>query len=229
MTLRVIDTGLAGADWNVAVTAALSDLHQRGQIGDTLRLHRYHRAVLLGLHSPKSQIDAAACARLGAQIVRRVSGGGAVAMGPGVLAWDLLITRPRAMAPEEVSAGICTAVAAALAPFGATASFRAPGDITTGGQKIGGTAGLFDVTSMLHQGSLLVMPDLDEMAVLLGVDSLPVTTLALAARNTPDMRAVTDAVTAAIADALGLQIATGTLSAAETELARGVTLPEVTA
>ncbi len=49
--LRLLDTGLMPARWNVAMTATLIERHARRQIPDTLRLHRYHTSVLLELAS----------------------------------------------------------------------------------------------------------------------------------------------------------------------------------
>lgn len=228
-SLRIIDTGLADAAWNLAVSEALAELHQSGQIGDTLRLHRYRRSVLLGCHTPDDAADTQACARLGAQVVRRISGGGAVAMEPGILAWDLLTTRTASTPPESVSEAICTHVAGALAAFDVCATFRAPGDVVVNGQKIGGTAGLFDGLSMLHQGSLLVVPDTKEMAALLGQNTLPVTTLSVAANRAPDMQAVNAAVVKAIAKGLGRRGQPDDLTEMETELARQIMRREVAA
>lgn len=226
--LRVIDTDLADARWNLAVSGALAELHQSGQIDDTLRLHRYRRSVLLGCHTPVSAADAAACARLGAQVVRRISGGGAVAMEPGILAWDLLITRAPSDAPEDISARVCTNVADALAAFGVNARFRAPGDIVANGHKVGGTAGFFDELSMLHQGSLLVMPDVVEMAALLGQQTLPVATIAALAGHALDMQAVSAAVASAIITGLNRESREDRLSDEETDLAGAMMPDEVT-
>lgn len=201
--LRVTDTGLDGAGANVALTAALVEAHREGRIGDMLRLHRYRRSVLLGMNSPDAAADRTACARLGAEVVRRMSGGGAVAMEPGILAWDLLVARPPGTSPEDLSRAVCTGLAAALSTFGVTAAFRPPGDIVTPRGKLGGTAGFFDGLSMLHQGSLLVAPDPGLMAALLGTERLPVTTLALEVAEPPEMAGVARAVTGAIAAALG--------------------------
>ncbi len=41
MTLRVLDTGINSARWNIAVTAAMLELRAAGGIPDTLRFHRY--------------------------------------------------------------------------------------------------------------------------------------------------------------------------------------------
>ena len=93
--LRLLDTGLAGARWNVAVTAALARAaRRRAASRDTLRLHRYRA---LGARSARSQPSTTRSTRRlrrrGAEIARRVTGGGAVAMTPGVLAWDLVVAR----------------------------------------------------------------------------------------------------------------------------------------
>jgi lipoate-protein ligase A len=202
--LRVFDTGIGGARWNVAVTAALGELHAAGHIGDTLRLHRYRTCVLLGRSQPvDAALDRVACARRGAEIARRVTGGGAVAMAPGILAWDLVTGRGDWRALEDVSADLCRALAAALGRFGVAARFRPPGDVVVADRKLAGTSGAFDGRTVVQQGSLLVDADAAEMAELLGLPALPIVTLAELADRTPAMPEVAEAVTAALAGALG--------------------------
>jgi lipoate-protein ligase A len=211
--LRVTDTGLNGARWNVAVTAALAELHATGRIPDMLRLHRYPVSVLLGRSQPLPPAVAAACARRGAEIARRVTGGGSVAMSPGVLAWDLVTAR-RWPSLEAAAATIGGALAAALARPGLAARFRPPGDVLVDGRKVAGTAGLFDGPTLLLQGSLLVDVDRGGMAELLCVPALPVTTLAeVGAPLAPA------ALAAAFATALGLPMRPAALGAAERALA----------
>jgi len=213
-TLRLVDTGTTSARWNIAVTAALAELHAEGRIPDTLRLHRYPVSVLLGRsQDARTALDPAACARRGAEIARRVTGGGAVAMGPGILAWDLVAARRRWPSLEAAAATIGGAVVAALATFGLAAGFRPPGDVTLLGRKVAGTAGAFDGPTLVAQGSLLVSPDTATMAALLGVPTLPVTTLA--AHIDLDPAAVAAALAAAIADALGFNLAPADLTQEE--------------
>jgi lipoate-protein ligase A len=177
--LRVLDTGLADARRNVALSAALIEAHGRGEIPDTLRLHRYRKCVLIGRSQEADAVlDRAACERRGAAIVRRVTGGGAVAMAPGILAWDLVAARRRWPSLEAVSASLGQAVAAALAGLGFAAAYRAPGEVAVAGRKVAGFAGAFEGPSLLHQGSLIVDADLGEMAELLGQPRLPVAALA---------------------------------------------------
>jgi len=218
--LRLVDTGLNGARWNVAVTAALAELHGQGRIPDTLRLHRYPVSVLLGRSQPLTAALRATCARRGAEIARRVTGGGAVAMGPGVLAWDLVVSRGTWPSLDAAAATIGEALAAALRALGLAAAFRAPGDILIGTRKVAGTSGLFDGPTLLHQGSLLVDADIGGMADLLGLPDLPVTTLA--AHGAP-MPAIADS----IATALGRPLHPAALSETELGLAGRLLADEI--
>ena len=203
--LRVIDTGLADPRRNVALTAALIEAHVRGEIPDTLRLHRYQKCVLIGRsQDAETVLDAAACRRRGAAIVRRVTGGGAVAMAPGILAWDLVVARRRWASLEAASETLGAAVTAALASLGFAAGFRPPGEVALAGRIVAGFAGAFDGPTLMQQGSLLVDADLAEMAELLGLPALPLATLA-GSGPVPPVEAIGAALAAAFADALGVE------------------------
>src|SRR5262245_4922802 len=92
--IRIIDTGLMPARWNVAMTAALAELHEEAEIPATLRFHRYPRCVLLGRTQDVGRAaDLVYCRSEGIDIARRVTGGGAVFMCPQVLAWDVVVDR----------------------------------------------------------------------------------------------------------------------------------------
>lgn len=226
--LRVIDTGLNPACWNIAVTAALSELHLDGGLEDTLRLHRYEKSVLLGRHQQLGQaVDRDFCLRHGIEIARRITGGGAVYMSPGVLAWDLVIARDRAASLEEVSARIGGAIAGALAGCGLAACFRPPGDVVVGDRKISGSAGWHDGGSLIHQGTVLVEADLEEMAKALRIATAGIMTLADGAATMPRIDEVADAVTQAIARALSRQPRLDRLSRPEAGLASKLLAEEI--
>jgi lipoate---protein ligase len=77
--LRIIDTGLKPARWNVAMTAALVELHSKGGAGDLVRFHRYPPCVLIGATQKAERVaDLEHCRRSGIDLVRRITGGGAV-------------------------------------------------------------------------------------------------------------------------------------------------------
>jgi lipoate-protein ligase A len=207
--LRVIDTGVADARWNVAVTAALLELHAEGRIPDTLRLHRYRRCVLVGASQPVDDALGAA----GAEIVRRVTGGGAVAMTPGVLAWDLVVGR------ELRRERLCRALTDVLGRFGVAAAFRPPGDIVADSHKLAGLAGAFEGPTRLHQGCLLVDCDPTELAGRFCWPTLPVATLAELVEPVPSLPEVAEAIAAAFAAAIGLPLRREALRRLELERA----------
>lgn len=164
--LRIVDTGLRPARWNVAMTAALAQLHAAGRVADTLRLHRYPASVLLGRSQHvETACDAAYCRRAGIEIARRVTGGGAVFMSPRMLAWDVVIGRATAGADLETAARIiCEGVASGLTRLGAPARFRAPNDIESGGRKLSGSSGYAEGRSLVLQGTVLIADDVPDMA-----------------------------------------------------------------
>lgn len=205
--LAVLDTGTACARANLAATEDLLARHEAGAIGPTLRFHRYRRAVLLGQSQPAAgAFDAQACARLGAEVARRPTGGGAVAMEPGILAWDLVVPRRPFPDPDTLTATLAAGLIAALAGLGVAAAFRPPGDVVAAGAKLAGTAGRIEPATLLSQGSLLVAPDTAAMAALLGRPALPIVTLAELAPVPPEPELVA-ALAAAFAAGLGLAVA----------------------
>lgn len=167
--LRIIDTGVKPARWNIAATAALLELHRIGATPDTIRFHRYPRAVLIGRSQKLEQeVDVERCRRDGVEIARRVTGGGAVYMSPGILAWDIVAGRARfGESLDEVSLRIGSAVAAGLRRLGSPAKVGAQGAVEIEGRKVSGSSGGFDGPTVIMQGTMLIDFDYDEMMSLL--------------------------------------------------------------
>jgi lipoate-protein ligase A len=181
--MRLIDTGVARAERNIAVTTALAELHRAGEIPDTLRLCRYGRSVLVGQGQALTDaVHLDECRRRNVEVARRVTGGGAVYMSPGVLVWEVVAGRYRFGATlDDITERICSGVAASLTRFGLPARFRPPGDVIVGGRKIGGSSGFADAHTAVSQGTILVEFDAAEMAAVL---NLPPDSAPLAARVT---------------------------------------------
>lgn len=224
--LRVVDTGVRPARWNIAMTAALAELHRAGRIPDTLRFHRYPSSVLLGRNQVLGhEIDAGYCRRNGIEIARRVTGGGAVYMSPGVLAWDIVADRACfGWKLDGVADRVCSAVAAGLARLGPAARFSPPNAIMIGGRKVSGSSGGFDGPSLIHQGTVLIDFDRDEMARALGQQpggTAPVQVASLGALlgRIPAVKDVQDMLLGAIAEAWGVVVQPGALAEHERELA----------
>jgi lipoate-protein ligase A len=167
--LRIIDTGVKSARWNVAATAALLELHRIGATPDTIRFHRYPRSVLIGRHQKLEQeVDVERCRRDGVEIARRVTGGGAAYMSPGILAWDIVAGRARfGDSLEDVTLRVGAAVAAGLRRLGSAAKASARGAVEIEGRKVSESSGGFDGPTVIVQGTTLIDFDYDEMMRLL--------------------------------------------------------------
>ena len=132
--------------------------------GRAVRLCRVTRpAVVLGSTQPASDVDRTAAARAGYDVVRRRTGGGAVLVEPGALAWvDVVVPRRDPLWEDDVGrsfwwlGGVWAAALAALGldraeahggglvstPWSAKVCFAGlgPGEVTLGGRKVVGMA-----------------------------------------------------------------------------------------
>jgi lipoate---protein ligase len=209
--LRILDTGLRPARWNVAMTAALAELHAGRAACEAVRFHRYPACVLIGASQDMSgAADVDFCVRAGVTIARRVTGGGAVYMSPGILAWDVLVDRTaRGGNLEGVTQCVCDGVAAGLSRLGADARYRVPSDIEIGGRKVSGCSGYVAGRSAVLQGTVLVADEVAAMALALRFSEHAlhgrVTCLEAETGAALPMQAVVDNITIGLADALGCE------------------------
>lgn len=227
--LRVADSGEKPPVWHLSASAALAERHRAGLSPDTLRFQVFPPCALLGRHQVLTQeIDAEWCAAHGVTVARRVTGGGAIVMAPGILGWELLL--PAGLFPGglgEAAARICTAAAAGVSSLGVDARFRPRNDIEAAGRKIGGTGGYFDGPTLLYQGTVIVTLDraLLRDALRWPGDKLArhdvetieerVTDLAALLPEPPAMAAVKAALADALARELGYELVVGELDADE--------------
>jgi len=228
-TLRILDTGLMPARRNIAVTAALAELHRGGRCPDTLRFHLYPRSVLIGRHEVcAAAVNVDYCRSHGLEMARRVTGGGAVFMSPGILAFDLVAERGR-LGDTLALAGarICAGVVAGLARLNVPARHRPPHAIEIAGRKVYGAGGAFDGPTLAYQGTLLVSFDIDDMTGALAQMREEVTSLAMVMSRRPELDAIKIALTAGIATAWQGETARGTLTAEERSLADRLFVDEI--
>ena len=224
--LRILDTGIAPARWNVAMTATLADGHAEGTTPDTVRFHRYRSCVLLGNgQDAAGAADLEYCRRHGIEIARRVTGGGAVYMSPRMLAWDVVVAaRSLGCDVDSVTRRICDAVAAGLSRLGVRARFRAPNDVEIDGLKVSGSSGYVLGRSAVLQGTVLIEDDIATMADALripgGALRGKVSCLASVLGAVPAMETIQVAIAEELAVSLGrtlrrAQTSDGELAAAE--------------
>jgi lipoate-protein ligase A len=231
--LRILDTGLRPARWNVAMTAALAELHAGRRAPDTVRFHRYPACVLVGRsQDAATAADLGWCRRQGIEIARRVTGGGAVFMSPRMLAWDVVVDR-RAFGGglDAVTQSLCRGVAAGLSRLGAAAHFRAPNDIEIGGRKVSGSSGYSEGNGVVLQGTVLTGDDTRAMAQALRIPEPvlrdKVTCLEAVLAEVPSPASIISRIAQGIAEALGREPAAGCLGADETALCEALLRAEI--
>ena len=130
---------------------------------------------------------------------------------------------------------ICEAVAHGLSRgFGIEARFRPRNDIEVGGRKLCGTGGFFDGDTLFYQGTVLIDVDPARMMACPNVPAAKlqkrdstrprrVTTLkALLGGTAPEIGAVQQAVLRGLAEKLGIEVESGTPTAAEEDLAKRI-------
>jgi len=225
---RVLDTGVLEGRLNIAIGQAIVDSHQSGQAPDTLRFLRFPPTALVGRHQALGQeIDLDYCREHGIGVVRRITGGGAIFMEPGLLGWELAFDRKTLgiKSLPELTREICEAAADGISRLGVNARFRPRNDIEVDGRKISGTGGFFDGDTLFYQGTVLVDMDPGVMVSALRVpkaklakreldsaEQRVVTLRELLGDNTPGLPEIQAALTAAFADWFDLEMQPGGLS-----------------
>lgn len=225
---RLIDTGVRPARWNLAMTAALAAAHRPDAREVTLRFQRFPPSVLIGRHQRLCEaVDFERCRRLGVEIARRPTGGGAVYMASGILAWDVVADRQRFGGQlPRAAAAIGGGVALGLSRLGAVAEFSPPGDVRCRGRKLCGTSGYVDGSAIVFQGTVLIELDPQAMAEVLVAPGISAETLAgalidlrEALGHTPRAGEVEAALAEGLAAALGVHFSNEEPRAEEIALA----------
>jgi len=233
---RVIDTGLREGRANIAFDQAMIDAHQKNTIPDTVRFLQFPPTALIGRHQDLSrELNLDHCRKKGIGIVRRITGGGAIYLDEGQLGWVLVFHRSTLGIASllELSREICEAAAAGLSRLGIDARYRPRNDIEVDGRKISGTGGLFDGDTMLFQGTVLVDMNPQDMMAALNVPQAKLARRALASTaqrvvtlrellggQTPSLDEIRTALLAGFAERLGIEPASGAVTAVEEELAQ---------
>ena len=174
-TWRLLADDGAGAAEGLALDEALMRRYAQGEpaCAPTLRLYSYrdHCALVGRYQNLQAEVDLAACRRTGADVNRRLSGGGAIVMGRGQLGVAYLDRARPGERPREVIEGLAAALVAGLAKLGITASFQGKNDLEVGGRKIAGLGLYVDPTgALLFHASVLA--DLD-VGLMLGLLRVP--------------------------------------------------------
>lgn len=170
----ICDDGV-GAAAGLAADEALMLHYGRGQQAPceaTMRLYTYaaHCALVGRYQSVEDEVDLDACARLGAQVGRRPTGGGAIIMGPGQLGVAIATRAPAGLSPRDLLRRYAGGIITGLAGLGIRAQFAGKNDLQVDGRKIAGLGLYVDPDgALLFHASVLADLDIALMLKLLRI------------------------------------------------------------
>lgn len=170
---RILRTGFESAYFNMGLDEAVLDSVASGASIPTLRFYGWKpRAISLGyFQGIRDEIDIEACKERGVDIVRRITGGGAV-FHDAELTYSIVIPEGHPLAPPSIldSYGLlCEGIIEGLKELGIRSEFSPINDIVSGGKKISGNAQTRKKGCLLQHGTVLIKVDVDEMFSLLKV------------------------------------------------------------
>jgi lipoate-protein ligase A len=170
----ICDDGVSAAA-GLAVDEALMLHYGRGEAAPceaTMRLYTYapHCALVGRYQSLADEVDLDACRRLGAQVCRRPTGGGAIIMGPAQLGVAVTTRAPAGLGPRELLRRYAGGIIAGLASLGVSAEFCGKNDLRVDGRKIAGLGLYVDPAgALLFHASVLADLDVSLMLQLLRI------------------------------------------------------------
>jgi lipoate---protein ligase len=166
--IRVLETGYNPAALNMAIDEALIE-----NIGESpvLRIYGWRPAAIsVGyFQSIKEEVDLEKCSQLGVDVVRRLTGGGAV-LHEFELTYSFLTKRYQQNIMESCK-WISDAIVLSINRLGFDASFVPLNDIVVNGKKVSGSAQTRRKGVLLQHGTLLLGVDVDKMFSVLKVPS----------------------------------------------------------
>jgi lipoate---protein ligase len=166
--IRVLETGYNPAALNMAIDEALIENIAEAPV---LRIYGWRPAAIsVGyFQSIKEEVDLEKCSQLGVDVVRRLTGGGAV-LHELELTYSF-ITKQYPQNIMESCKWICDAIVMSINRLGYDASFVPLNDILVNGKKVSGSAQTRRKGVLLQHGTLLLGVDVDKMFSVLKVPS----------------------------------------------------------
>lgn len=163
-TLAYLDVATTDAAWNLALEQYVFDALPRDR--DYLLLWRNENAIIIGKHqNTAAEINAPYVEEKGIQVVRRLSGGGAVYHDLGNLNFTFITDAPEG---GDLDFGrFCRPVVALLRQLGAEAELSGRNDMTVAGQKFSGNSQYMRAGRVMHHGTILFDSDLDAVGLAL--------------------------------------------------------------
>lgn len=161
------------AAMNMGIDESLLEHVRDGSQNPTMRFYRWNpSAVSIGrFQGMEDEVNVAACRELGIDVVRRITGGGAVYHDyNGELTYSVIA--PEVMFPKGIRESygvICGWIISGLGEIGIESQFAPINDIIAGGRKISGNAQTRREGVLLQHGTILYSLDVKKMFSVLNV------------------------------------------------------------
>jgi len=150
---------------NMAIDEAILEARAAGIAPNTLRLYTWRpSAVSVGyFQSLNAEVDLDLCKSLGIDVVRRMTGGGAVFHdSSGELTYSLVVDQDHELARGDILSSynsLSSGLLFALRSLGLDAEFQGINDIAIAGKKVSGNAQTRRRGIVLQHGTLLIKAD----------------------------------------------------------------------
>ena len=138
---RLIDIIVADAPTQMATDEAIAYARNLGETPNTIRLYRWKpSAVSVGyFQSLRNEVDLEAAASLGVDVIRRITGGGAVFHDyDGEITYSLVAPESDPKMPRDILESyrlICNSIVLGLRQMGVESEFKPINDITSGERR----------------------------------------------------------------------------------------------
>ncbi|MDR2028466.1 MAG: lipoate--protein ligase family protein [Treponema sp.] len=170
---RLLNTGHHDGFYNMALDEAILESVSGGQSLPTLRLYGWSpAAVSVGyFQGLREEVDPEACKRHGVDVVRRISGGGAV-FHQAELTYSIFIPMGHPLGDVDIGESytrLCGGIIRGLEILGISARFVPINDIIAGDRKVSGNAQTRRQGCILQHGTVLLENNVDLMFELLKV------------------------------------------------------------
>ncbi len=170
---RLLRTGPHNAFYNMGLDQAILETVASGMQPPTLRLYEWDPpAVSIGyFQGLTEEVDLSACARNGIDVVRRITGGGAV-FHQSEVTYSLILKEDHPLSNKSIEASyitFCQGIIDGLQKLGIHAQFAPINDIVVGDKKISGNAQTRKGGTILQHGTILLAVDVDLMFEILKI------------------------------------------------------------
>lgn len=171
--MRLLTTGFNTAFWNMGADEAILEAVAWNKVMPTLRFYGWEpHAISIGyFQGIEEEVDIEACTVHNIDIVRRITGGGAV-FHADELTYSIVIPETHYLASHDILKSyesILQGVINGFKTLGISAEFAPINDIIVNGKKISGNAQTRKYGCILQHGTILISVDPDTMFELLKV------------------------------------------------------------